>query len=216
MIFFGLWLVQGLDGAPRRWSVLPSRLRHAHAHLAAVRLHPRRRAGAVLLERDADPARQGRASRRSTSAVSRARRRCRKDCVGAPRRGQRSMIVALALAFIFAVGGYLVGREHGIGRRRHADDDGRDGRRWHRCDHRRCRGGSRGVRELIVRRTVIRSRRRERRARRPVARRDEALGGARDRTSDERHERHARRITSSSTSSRSRTSLRTSTSRPQK
>ena len=24
MIFFGLWLVQGLDGAPRRWSVLPS------------------------------------------------------------------------------------------------------------------------------------------------------------------------------------------------
>ena len=60
MVFFGLWLVQGLDGAPRRWSVLPSQLRHADPDLAGVRLPARGGPGAVLLERAADPARQGR------------------------------------------------------------------------------------------------------------------------------------------------------------
>ena len=60
MIVFGLWLVQGLDGAPRRWSVLPSQFDTLTRISLRVRVRPGRGAGAVLLERPADPAWQGR------------------------------------------------------------------------------------------------------------------------------------------------------------
>ncbi len=113
MIFFGLWLVQGLDGAPRRWSVLPSQFDSLTRIslvfvfiLAAAQLlffwnvlqTLRGKAGAATFDERGIP----------VPAVS------SKDwSVHAAEGGL--VLMALVLAGAFAVGGYLVGREHGRG-----------------------------------------------------------------------------------------------------
>ena len=60
MVVYFIWLVQGLDGAPRRWSVLPSNYdtltRVSLPFVVVLVLAP----DVVLLERVPDVARQGR------------------------------------------------------------------------------------------------------------------------------------------------------------
>jgi cytochrome c oxidase subunit 1 len=176
MIFFGIWLVQGLDGAPRRWSVLPSDydtltrislpfvfiLAAAQGRGRDVRRtrHPRAVEGAEGIL-DAQH-RGGGHDRRPGPRVHLRRRRVSR------RSGVR------------------------IERRRHAGDDGGNRRRRQRCDHGRRSRRCRGVRELVLLQLPhARSRRRHGDCR-PLARREEAVGGARHRTGDERHGRHAR------------------------
>lgn len=113
MIFFGLWLVQGLDGAPRRWSVLPSdydtltRISLPFVFLLAaaqalffwnVTQTLRGKGGVATFDERGIPE-----PSKSTKGWS------VHTAEGA------LMLVALLLAMAFAVGGYLVGREHGKG-----------------------------------------------------------------------------------------------------
>ena len=113
MIFFGLWLAQGLDGAPRRWSVLPSQydtLTRVSLPfvfvLAAVQAlffwnvlqTLRGKAGAATFDERGIPV-----------PVKRERGWSVHTLEGV------LVLVALLLAFVFAVGGYLVGREAGGG-----------------------------------------------------------------------------------------------------
>jgi cytochrome c oxidase subunit 1 len=108
MTFFGIWLVQGLDGAPRRFSVLPSEydtLTRASLPfvfvLAAVQLlffwnvtqTLRGKGGVATFDERGIPLAGERASR------------------SAPVAEAILVVSALALAAVFAVGGYLVGRE---------------------------------------------------------------------------------------------------------
>ena len=119
MIVFGLWLVQGLDGAPRRWSVLPSQydtltrisLPLVFVLAAAQALFfwnvlqtLRGKAGVATFDERGIP---------DAGEDARATGRCTP-----PRR--RSCSSRCSSPSIFAVGGYLVGREHGERRRRHA------------------------------------------------------------------------------------------------
>jgi mono/diheme cytochrome c family protein len=111
MIVFGLWLVQGLDGAPRRWSVLPSqydtitRISLAFVFILAaaqalffwnVLQTLRGKGGVATFDERGIPVPATSQADVSTHAAEGA-----------------LMLLAIALAFIFAVGGYLVGREHG-------------------------------------------------------------------------------------------------------
>ncbi len=114
MAFFGLWLVQGLDGgAPRRWSVLPSqfdtltRVSLIFVFLLAaaqalffwnVLQTLRGKAGVATFDERGIPVPTTSKSDWSLHAAEGA-----------------LMLVALLLAFTFAVGGYVVGREHGSG-----------------------------------------------------------------------------------------------------
>ncbi len=109
MIFFGIWLVQGLDGAPRRWSVLPSdydtltRVSLPFVFLLAaaqwlffwnVFQTLRGKGGPATFDE------------RGIPEPSKVERGWSVQSIEAG-----VMIAALALAFVFAVGGYLVGRE---------------------------------------------------------------------------------------------------------
>ena len=113
MIFFGLWLVQGLDGAPRRWSVLPSnydtltRVSLPFVFLLAavqafffwnVLQTLRGKGGPATFDERGIPEPSKAATGWSFHTAEAA-----------------LMLVALLLAAVFAVGGYLVGREHGEG-----------------------------------------------------------------------------------------------------
>jgi len=113
MLFFGLWLVQGLDGAPRRWSVLPSqydaitRISLPVAFLlAAAQLlffwnviqTVRGKSGVATFDERGIP--EPAAPPRGWTA---------------PMAEAAMVLVAVALALAFAVGGYLVGRETGGG-----------------------------------------------------------------------------------------------------
>ena len=113
MAFFGLWLVQGLDGAPRRWSVLPSeydsltRVSLVFAFILAaaqalffwnVLQTLRGKAGVATFDERGIPIP---ATSKSDWSVHVAE--------------GVLVLVALLLAFAFAVGGFLVGREHGKG-----------------------------------------------------------------------------------------------------
>jgi cytochrome c oxidase subunit I len=113
MAVFGIWLVQGLDGAPRRWAVLPSQydtltrisLPLVFLLAAAQALFfwnviqtLRGKSGPATFDERGIPI----AARSSTDwSVHVAE--------------VALVLIALALAFIFAVGGYVVGREHGKG-----------------------------------------------------------------------------------------------------
>ena len=114
MAVFGIWLVQGLDGAPRRWSVLPSqydtltRISLPLVFLLAaaqalffwnVLQTLRGKAGlATFDERGIPVPAKSTSTDWSVHAAEAA-----------------LVLVALALAADFAIGGYLVGREHGKG-----------------------------------------------------------------------------------------------------
>ena len=113
MIVFGLWLVQGLDGAPRRWSVLPSnydtvtRISLPFVFLLAaaqalffwnVIQTLRGKGGVATFDERGIPE-----PSKSTKGWS------VHTAEGAV------MLVAVLLGIAFAVGGYLVGREHGKG-----------------------------------------------------------------------------------------------------
>jgi cytochrome c oxidase subunit 1 len=113
MIVFGLWLVQGLDGAPRRWSVLPSnydtltRVSLPFVFLLAaaqalffwnVLQTLRGKGGVATFDERGIPEPAKSTSGWSVHTVEGA-----------------LVLVAVLLAFAFAVGGYLVGREHGNG-----------------------------------------------------------------------------------------------------
>jgi cytochrome c oxidase subunit 1 len=108
MIFFGLWLAQGLDGAPRRWSVLPSEydtITRWSLPFAGVLVLVqvlffwnvlqtlRGKGGPVMLDDRGIPLPSERGPRSApvTEAVL--------------------VLAALALAAAFAAGGYFVGRE---------------------------------------------------------------------------------------------------------
>ena len=110
MTFFGIWLVQGLDGAPRRWSVLPNEYDALTRWslpfvflLAAVQAlffwnvlqTLRGKGGAVTMDERGIPLPSERAPR------------------PAPVSEALLVLAALGLAAAFAVGGYFVGRETG-------------------------------------------------------------------------------------------------------
>lgn len=112
MAFFGIWLVQGLDGAPRRWAVLPSqydtltRVSLGFVFLLAaaqalffwnVLQTLRGKAGVATFDERGIP--EPAPPRDWTLPVAE----------GA------LVLTALSLAFVFAVGGYIVGRERGTG-----------------------------------------------------------------------------------------------------
>ena len=113
MIVFGLWLVQGLDGAPRRWSVLPSnydtvtRISLPFVFLLAaaqalffwnVMQTLRGKGGVATFDERGIPepskSMKGWSLHTAEGAV---------------------MLAAVLLGIAFAAGGYLVGREHGKG-----------------------------------------------------------------------------------------------------
>ena len=109
MIFFGLWLVQGLDGAPRRWSVLPSnydtltRISLPFVFILAaaqalffwnVMQTLRGKGGVATFDERGIP--EPSTMRRESSAHT-----------------IEAAVMIVALAVIFAVGGYLVGRDVG-------------------------------------------------------------------------------------------------------
>lgn len=108
MVFYFIWLIQGLDGAPRRWSVLPSEydtltrisLPFAIALILAQALFfwnifqtLRGKAGAASFDERGIPISSE--PRRMTAPVAEA----------------VLVLGALALAAAFAAGGYLIGRE---------------------------------------------------------------------------------------------------------
>jgi mono/diheme cytochrome c family protein len=112
-IAFGIWLVQGLDGAPRRWAVLPSEydtLTRISLPLVVVLA-----AAQALFFWNVLQTLRGKAGPASF------------DERGIPLPAKSSsdwsvhvaeaalILIALALALIFALGGYLIGREHGKG-----------------------------------------------------------------------------------------------------
>ena len=160
MIFFGLWLVQGVDGAPRRWAVLPSNydtltrislpfvfiLAAAQALFFWNVMQTLRGKGGVATFDE-----------RGIPEPSKVRKESSVHSIEAG-----VMIGALALAFIFAVGGYLVGR-----------------------------GRSRGVRKLIVRQLPHARGSGGDREHRALARREAALCRAGDRPGHERPQRDA-------------------------
>ncbi len=113
MLFFGLWLVQGLDGAPRRWSVLPSQfdsitrisLVVAFVLAAAQALFfwnviqtLRGKSGVATFDERGIPIPATSTKEWSVHAAEGA-----------------LVLVAILLALAFAVGGFLVGRETGDG-----------------------------------------------------------------------------------------------------
>ena len=113
MAFFGLWLVQGLDGAPRRWSVLPSqydsitRISLVFVFLLAaaqalffwnVIQTLRGKSGVATFDERGIPIPAASTKEWSVHAAEGA-----------------LVLVALLLAFAFAVGGFFVGRETGNG-----------------------------------------------------------------------------------------------------
>ena len=188
MIVFGLWLVQGLNGAPRRWSVLPSQydsltrisLVFVFVLAAAQALFfwnvlqtLRGKGGVATFDERGIPSRPTSSKEWSVHAAEGA-----------------LVLVALFLAGVCVLGGYLIGREHGRGR-----------------------GGARPCRRVrpavvpspATRRPVRRSSRAPVAAAatrwprpshgtgRPVARRGKADGGARHRPRDERQERRCSR-----------------------
>ncbi len=113
MAVFGIWLVQGLDGAPRRWAVLPSqydtltRISLPLVFLLAaaqalffwnVLQTLRGKSGVATFDERGIPVPAASSAGWSVHVAETA-----------------LVLLALALASIFAVGGYLVGREHGKG-----------------------------------------------------------------------------------------------------
>ena len=127
MIVFGLW-----DGpGPRRRAAALGgaavAVRHHHAHLARLRLHPRRGAGAVLLERPADACAARAASRPSTSAASPSRRSRSKEWSVHAAEGA---LVVVVLAARCGLRPRRLPRRPGArqGRRRHRDDHARRAR----------------------------------------------------------------------------------------
>jgi cytochrome c oxidase subunit 1 len=109
MIVFGIWLVQGLDGAPRRWSVLPSEYdtltRISVPFVIVLALAQalffwnvwqtfRGKAGAAAFDERGIPVPAVRQTGWSVHAAE-----------------AGIVLAALVLAFAFAAGGYLVGRE---------------------------------------------------------------------------------------------------------
>ncbi len=113
MLVFGIWLVQGLDGAPRRWSVLPSqydtltRISLPLVFVLAVAQAlffwnviqtVRGKAGVATFDERGIPVPSQRGRGWSAPAAE-----------------AGLVLAALGLAFAFAVGGYLVGRETGGG-----------------------------------------------------------------------------------------------------
>jgi mono/diheme cytochrome c family protein len=113
MAVFGIWLVQGLDGAPRRWSVLPSQydtltrisLPLVFVLAAAQALFfwnviqtLRGKSGVATYDERGIPVPAVSSKEWSVHVVEAA-----------------LVLMTLALACIFAVGGYLIGREHGKG-----------------------------------------------------------------------------------------------------
>jgi cytochrome c oxidase subunit 1 len=113
MAFFGLWLVQGLDGAPRRWSVLPSqfdsitRISLVFVFLLAaaqalffwnVIQTLRGKSGVATFDERGIPIPAASTKEWSVHAAEGA-----------------LVMVALLLAFAFAIGGFFVGRETGNG-----------------------------------------------------------------------------------------------------
>ena len=110
MIVFGIWLVQGLDGAPRRWAVLPSQF-DAGTRISLAFVFVLAAAQALFFWNVLQtPPRQGRRRHvrraRDPGAVA-----VVEGVVGARRRGGARLVVLLLMG-AFAVGGYLVGREH--------------------------------------------------------------------------------------------------------
>jgi cytochrome c oxidase subunit 1 len=113
MAVFGIWLVQGLDGAPRRWAVLPSQY-DALTRISLPLVFLLAAAQALFFWNVVQTLRG-----KSGPATF--------DERGIPVAARSStewsvhvaevalVLIALALACIFAVGGYVVGREHGKG-----------------------------------------------------------------------------------------------------
>lgn len=110
--FFGLWLVQGLDGAPRRWAVLPSQ----YDTLTRVSL------GFVVLLAAAQAlffwnvlqTLRGKAGVATFDERGIPEPAPPRDWT-VPAAEGALVLTALSLAFVFALGGYLVGREYGKG-----------------------------------------------------------------------------------------------------
>ena len=180
MAVFGIWLVQGLDGAPRRWAVLPSQYDTlTRISLPLVFLLA---AAQALFFWNVIQTLRGKSGRRDL------RRARHSDCcpvvdglVGSRRRGGAR--ADRARAGVHLRRRRLRRRPRARQGRRHADDPGDE----HRHLRSRGRPGGRG-RSLCQRRVrwLPRSlRRRVDRNRRPVARRGEAVDRARDPAGDE-------------------------------
>ena len=113
MIVFGIWLVQGLDGAPRRWSVLPSQFDSGtRISLAFVFVLA---AAQVLFFWNVLQSLRGRGGvatfdERGIPEPSRASKEWSVHGAEAA-----LVLIVLLLLAAFAVGGYLVGREHAKG-----------------------------------------------------------------------------------------------------
>ena len=109
MIVFGLWLVQGLDGAPRRWSVLPSQYDEVtRISLGFVFVLA---AAQVLFFWNVFQTLRGKGGvaefdERGIPLPSKVRGQ-----VSTHTAEGALVLLVLLLAFTFAVGGYLVGRE---------------------------------------------------------------------------------------------------------
>jgi cytochrome c oxidase subunit I len=110
MTVFGLWLVQGLDGAPRRWSVLPSRYDEV-TRISLVFVFVLA-AAQVLFFWNVIQTLRGKGGvaefdERGIPLPSRV-----KSDVSTHTAEGALVLLVLVLAFMFAGGGYLVGREH--------------------------------------------------------------------------------------------------------
>jgi cytochrome c oxidase subunit 1 len=113
MLVFGIWLVQGLDGAPRRWSVLPSNydtLTRISLPLVFVLALAQALFFWNVIQTVRGKAGVATFDERGIPVPSQAGRGW-----SAPAAEAGLVLAALGLAFAFAVGGYLVGRETGGG-----------------------------------------------------------------------------------------------------
>ena len=113
MLVFGIWLVQGLDGAPRRWSVLPSNydtLTRVSLPLVFVLAIAQALFFWNVIQTVRGKAGVATFDERGIPVPSQGGRGW-----SAPAAEAGLVLAALGLAFAFAVGGYLVGRETGGG-----------------------------------------------------------------------------------------------------
>jgi len=114
MIVFGIWLVQGLDGAPRRWAVLPSQF-DTLTRISLVFVFLLAGAQALFFWNVLQTLRgKGGVATFDERGIPEPSKKSSKEWSVHAAEGALVLVVLL-LAAAFAVGGYLVGREHGKG-----------------------------------------------------------------------------------------------------
>jgi len=113
MIVFGLWEVQGLDGAPRRWAVLPSQF-DSITRISLVFVFLLAAAQALFFWNVLQSLRgKGGVATFDERGIPEPSKSSKEWSVHAAEGAL--VVVVLLLAAAFALGGYLVGREHGKG-----------------------------------------------------------------------------------------------------